>query len=203
MRAVDLPSTAGSSGLLEYQALWAQWTALWNGDIALKDTLISHGDIADVATVDQALHGMDAAISTLGGWANGDSGVLQAGMRVLIPAMRRAGISRIVTLTGAGAQWAGDSMTLELRLNRMILGLMQRAVLADGETTYRGAGRERLGLDNGTSPYHHALRERPRQARATGPLPDDNDSGSGCRSEHGRACRTSCVLAPGAGDSPG
>lgn len=94
---------------------------------------IVHGDIADVAAVDQALHGMDAAISTLGGWGKGDGGVLQTGMRVLIPAMGRVGISRIVTITGAGAHWAGDTMTLQLRLNRMILGLISRAVLPDGE----------------------------------------------------------------------
>jgi len=71
MRAVDRPMTEASSGLLEYQAIWAQWTALWNGDLALNDTLISPDFIAHAAPISGSADGLVRGRAGLAGWIAG------------------------------------------------------------------------------------------------------------------------------------
>ena len=91
------------------------------------------GEVADTAAVHAALAGSDAVISTLGGWGKTSSDVLATGMTTIIPAMQALHLTRIVTLTGAGARWAGDRSSLRLAVNRAALTMMKAPALRDAE----------------------------------------------------------------------
>lgn len=71
MSAVHPPITAGSRGSLEYQALWALWTAPWNGELALNDTLISPDFIAHAAPITGGGDGLLRGREGLAGWITG------------------------------------------------------------------------------------------------------------------------------------
>ncbi len=76
MSAVDRPNSEACSGLLEYQALWAQWTALWNGDLALNDRLISPDFIAHAAPISGSGDGLVRGREGLAGWITGIRAVM-------------------------------------------------------------------------------------------------------------------------------
>jgi putative NADH-flavin reductase len=95
---------------------------------------VLRGDVADTEAVSEALAGSQRVISTLGSWGPGPSDVLTIGMRSIIPAMQQLSIARLVSLTGAGGRWRGDTGGLRLRTNRMALSVMARSALRDGET---------------------------------------------------------------------
>jgi putative NADH-flavin reductase len=94
---------------------------------------VLHGDVADELAVSDALAGSQAVISTLGSWGPGPKDVLTIGMQSIIPAMQQLDLSRLVSLTGAGGKWRGDTGGLRLRTNRLALTLMARSALRDGE----------------------------------------------------------------------
>jgi len=67
------------------------------------------GDVLDVASLKNAVAGQDAVISSLGSALSGpfkEVTILSEGTRNLVAAMRAAGVSRLINLTGIGA---GDS----------------------------------------------------------------------------------------------
>jgi putative NADH-flavin reductase len=82
-------------------------------DIAIDDPKLEKvdGDALDAATVERALAGVDAVIQSLG-VSFGPDAVLKGttlfskATRVLVDAMRKMGVKRLIVVTGAGA---GDS----------------------------------------------------------------------------------------------
>lgn len=94
---------------------------------------IVRGDIHDAAAVAQALHGSHYIISALGSWHSKRKDVLSSGMHTVIPAMEKAGIQRIVSLTGSEARDQGDTLSLIHRLMYVFLLLAAGKVLRDGE----------------------------------------------------------------------
>jgi len=82
-------------------------------DIAIDDAKLEKvdGDALHAATVEQALQGVDAVIQSLG-VTFGPEAVLKGttlfskATRVLVDAMRKTGVKRLIVVTGAGA---GDS----------------------------------------------------------------------------------------------
>lgn len=95
------------------------------------------GDVSDPAAVSGAIAGSEAVISCLGSWGTKDKNVVSTGMRTIIPAMERAGVRRLVTVTGAGAQWSGDRPGLVERAGHCLLGLAAAKILRDGEEHLR------------------------------------------------------------------
>jgi putative NADH-flavin reductase len=69
-----------------------------------EEVTVVNGEVADTVAVHAALADSDAVVSTLGGWGKTSSDVLATGMTTIIPAMQALHLTRIVTLTGAGAR---------------------------------------------------------------------------------------------------
>jgi putative NADH-flavin reductase len=90
-------------------------------------------DIYDAASVERALEGSDAVISTLGSWGTKRKDILTAGMQHIIPAMEKQQITRIISLTGADARAAGDKMGVVHRLTHLALNMVAPKILRDGE----------------------------------------------------------------------
>jgi putative NADH-flavin reductase len=91
------------------------------------------GDVRSVSDVSQALQGVDVVISTLGSWGTKSKDILSTGMQVIIPAMEKAGIQRIVSLTGSGVLLSTDTVAWYDRLNPLLLHVMAPKILLDGE----------------------------------------------------------------------
>lgn len=110
--------------------------AFVHGDSKLapnKRLTILKGDIYDKDTVSKAVQQADAVISALGSWGTPNKDILTKGMEHIILAMERAGIRRIVSITGADARAKGDKNTFLHTLSRSILLLVNGKILIDGE----------------------------------------------------------------------
>ena len=95
------------------------------------------GDINDAEAVKKAVEGSDAVISTLGSWGTKDKNSLTVGMRNIIPAMETSKPTRLITLTGSGATWSGDKPSIFDKASHILLGLVARKILEDGEEHLR------------------------------------------------------------------
>ncbi len=98
---------------------------------------IIKGDIYSMDDVRQALVDSEAVISALGSWGTPKKDILTEGMKNIIPGMKDAGITRIVSLTGADARVEGDKLSIMHRTSRLLLGFVAPKVLYDGEEHIR------------------------------------------------------------------
>ena len=91
------------------------------------------GDVLDAAAVDRTVAGADVVLSVFG-QVKGSPRDLQArGTLLIIEAMKRHDISRVVTLSGGGLRAPQDRPKLPDRMIRAALKLMAGHVLADAE----------------------------------------------------------------------
>jgi len=100
------------------------------------------GDIYSSKDVRKAIKGCKAIVSCLGSWGrktpSGNRNVLSTAMEQLIPAMREQKISRIITLTGAGAAPPDRPMVDSHKLLMKLLSPFPAGkVFADGERHMR------------------------------------------------------------------
>ena len=95
------------------------------------------GDIHRAEDVQKALKSSDAVISTLGSWHSKSKDILSSAMKTIIPAMEAAGITRIVTLTGAGAFDEKDNPPAGQKIAHAVLGSFAGKILQDGEQHMR------------------------------------------------------------------
>lgn len=79
----------------------------------------------------------DAAISVLGPDAPGKPAVMAIAADRLIAAAKRAGVKRIIWMTGAGVKLPGDAPSAIRAIVRGIMKLVAGAVLADSEIAAR------------------------------------------------------------------
>lgn len=94
---------------------------------------VIRGDVTDPASVAETVVGADVVLS-LFGQVPGSPRTLQTdGTRVIVEAMRRAGVRRIVTLSGGGLRDPRDRPKAADRVIRLLLKLLARHVLADAE----------------------------------------------------------------------
>ncbi|MCD0155726.1 NAD(P)-dependent oxidoreductase [Deinococcus sp. 6GRE01] len=89
------------------------------------------GDVSNRADVAEVVSGVDVVLSALGPVRGGSPTVMQDAAAHLVSVMPAAGVLRLVTLTGAGVEHAGDQPGPVDRVFRGILRLTQGAVLAD------------------------------------------------------------------------
>lgn len=94
---------------------------------------VIQGDIYSYSDVEKALSGSNAVISALGSWGTPKKDILTSGMTNIIPAMKKLGINRIITLTGAEARSKGDNIGIIHRLMHLFLSIFARKILLDGE----------------------------------------------------------------------
>lgn len=98
---------------------------------------IIKGDIHHEPTVNNAIQGSGAVISTLGSWGTPQKDILSAAMRFAIPAMQQQDITRLITLTGSAAQAPGESLTVAGKVMHRLFGLVAQDILRDGEEHLR------------------------------------------------------------------
>ena len=113
-----------------------QVTAFVHGESHLSEhdhLKVLTGDVRSASDVSQALQDVDIVISTLGSWGTKSKDILSTGMQVIIPAMEKAGIQRIVSLTGSGVLLPTDSVAWYDRLNPLLLRIVAPKILIDGE----------------------------------------------------------------------
>ena len=106
---------------------------------------IVNGDIYNDADVAAALKGSKLVISALGSWGTQRKDVLSAGMFSIIPAMKKQGIRRIVTLTGADARIPDDKPSVLHKLTHAFFGAAAPKIMRDGEQHMRMLSKS--GLD--------------------------------------------------------
>lgn len=95
---------------------------------------IVEGDIHDTNQITAALRDREVVMSALGSWGTKDKDILSSAMRNIVPIMQKAGVQRIVSLTGAGAIAPGDQPSLIDKLNRIFIQLAASKILEDGES---------------------------------------------------------------------
>lgn len=84
-------------------------------------------NLEDTARIEGALAGADAVISALGS----GQGTLTRFARIIVPAMQRAGVNRIVSLVGAGVAEPGDPSSIGRTIMLSVMKLLAGEVLAD------------------------------------------------------------------------
>lgn len=98
-----------------------------------KNLKVVKGDIYNPKDVAQAIKGSNAVISALGSWGTPNKDIVKSGMRNIIPAMKKYGISRVISLTGHGANAPGDKFEPLHIISRCILMILAPKILNDGE----------------------------------------------------------------------
>lgn len=107
-------------------------------DMIESDMLkVIQGDIYSQADVIRALNGSSIIISTLGSWGTPKKDILTVGMKHIIAATRTNPIQTIISLTGADARAAGDSLSILHRLSHLMISAIVDKILYDGEKHIR------------------------------------------------------------------
>ncbi len=94
---------------------------------------VIQGDIHDADSVSKAIEGQDAVISTVGMTKTSSKNVLTETAEILLPAMKRHGVRRLVSLVGAGVVHPRDGNSVGRRIMRAAMKLMVPAMLADAQ----------------------------------------------------------------------
>ena len=106
---------------------------------------IAKGDVKGYAEVGEAVTGADAVLSALGHTKTSAKDVQTVGTENIVAAMKKGGVRRLVSLTGAGVGDPKDEPKLFDKVITTLLGLLQKDVLEDGENHARAI--EKSGLD--------------------------------------------------------
>ncbi len=94
---------------------------------------VVQGDILNAADVDEVVQGADAVLSVIGQSKNSPKDLQTSGIKNIIDAMEKYGITRIVSLTGAGVDAPQDKPKLINHVIKFALKTLQGSVLADAE----------------------------------------------------------------------
>ncbi len=91
-------------------------------------------DATNPQQVRQLITGSDAVVSFIGHVPKSPATVQTDAMKVLVAVMSEVGIKRLISLTGTGARFAGDTPSLIDRLLNIAVGLVDPARVSDGKT---------------------------------------------------------------------
>jgi putative NADH-flavin reductase len=94
---------------------------------------VVRGDVLDAVAVEEAVEGADAVLVALGHTKTSTRDVQARGMENIVAAMRKHGVRRLVSLTGAGVRDPKDEPKVVDRAITGLLKLLQRDVLEDAE----------------------------------------------------------------------
>jgi putative NADH-flavin reductase len=92
---------------------------------------VVQGDIKDASAVEQTIRGVDAVISVLGPTNNEPTFEISQGMSLILEAMKKQDVDRLIISTGAGVGDPKDSPKLFNHVMNLLLKLMAKNVLAD------------------------------------------------------------------------
>jgi len=99
--------------------------------------IVVQGDVHNYVQVEKVITDSDAVFSTLGSWGTTNKDILSTGMKNISTAMKKHGIKRIISLTGAGCRVPGFKEGFIQLLNRIPPSLFGRKVLRDAEEHIR------------------------------------------------------------------
>ncbi|MFC0678755.1 NAD(P)-dependent oxidoreductase [Lysobacter korlensis] len=105
------------------------------GNVAIRSAALTliPGDVLDAAAVEETVAGSDAVLSLFGHRKDSPKTLQTDGTRNIVDAMRRQGVSRIVSLSGGGLRAAEDQPTAADTVIRFLLKRLSGHVLADAE----------------------------------------------------------------------
>lgn len=92
---------------------------------------VVQGELGDPARLEEAIAGSEAVLSGLGPVRGGPKDIMEVAAKTLIPVMKKAGVGRLITVTGAGVAQPGDQPKAFNRLMSFLLGVMAKDVLLD------------------------------------------------------------------------
>ena len=94
---------------------------------------IVEGSVESKSVVSDAVAGSDVIISTLGSWGTKNKNILSVGMSSILPAAKKHGVNRIISLTGADATFSDEKVNILRKLTRLILKIIVPRILYDAE----------------------------------------------------------------------
>ena len=106
---------------------------------------VIEGDAYTGVGVDEAVAGADAVVSVLGQTSDGPDDLLTTAGDRIVEAMNEAGVTRFVTLVGAGVREEGETVSLAGRVMGTVLKVLAGEVLADADEHVTAL--RRTGLD--------------------------------------------------------
>ena len=101
----------------------------------IKDARLTlvQGDAMNATDVDKVVQGADAVLSALGQTKNSPLNMQTVSTRNIIAAMKKYGVKRLVSLTGAGVDAPQDKPKLPNHLIKFLLKVLSGKVLKDAE----------------------------------------------------------------------
>jgi putative NADH-flavin reductase len=94
---------------------------------------VVQGDVMNAADVDTVVQGADAVLSVLGQRKNSPKDLQTVATKNIVAAMEKYGITRLVSLTGAGVDAPQDKPKFINHVVKFALKTLASAALADGE----------------------------------------------------------------------
>lgn len=94
---------------------------------------VVQGDAADASAVEAAIAGADVVISALGPTPTAPPGIHTTATRNIVAAMKKQGVRRLVSLTGAGVEAPEDQPKLINHVIKLALKTLAGDVLRDGQ----------------------------------------------------------------------
>ena len=143
MKLTILGANARTGRLLVQQALDAghEVTAfLRNPDdypIQHDRLTLAKGDSMDAAAVAKAIAGADAVLNTVGPVKNAPDGLMQTTAKNILDGMHKAGVKRLIYLTGAGVKDPKDPPSFGATVMVPLMKIMAGKMLADSEAAAR------------------------------------------------------------------
>ena len=102
-----------------------------------QNLTLFQGDVMDAAAVDEAMAGQEAVISALGPTRPPVPGMMETAAKNIIAAMKKYGIRRIVSTTGAGLRQPQDQPKLMDHLIGFLLNLLAKDVVLDSDANVK------------------------------------------------------------------
>ena len=93
--------------------------------------IVCQGDSMDSAAVEKAVAGQDAVVSALGPTRPPMPGMMETSARNMVTAMKKQGVKRLVSTTGAGVRQPEDKPKLADHLIGALLNLLAKPVVQD------------------------------------------------------------------------
>jgi len=100
-------------------------------DIQHPHLNLFQGDVLDAASVEKAIVGQEAVISALGPSRPSVPGMMETAAKNIVAAMKKAGIRRLISTTGAGIRDPQDQPKLMDHVMKELLTLLAGEVLKD------------------------------------------------------------------------
>lgn len=102
-------------------------------DVSQDNLLVIRGDALNAADVAETVAGCDAVLSVLGQTKGSPKDLQTTATRHIVAAMKTHGVTRVISLTGAGVRDPNDAPKLIDRVFGLLLATVARSVIRDAD----------------------------------------------------------------------